>query len=132
MEIIPHSIPIPEIDVTDFLRQAAGDILAILQTPPSTTSLSLAAGDPTCNAIIKIAEILQRKTTPPTPSTTDLLAPTVAEENVAPTRVRKQKTPTKVSFNLNRNTFHQLHPRHPQQQQQLTSPLITLYQHYRG
>ena len=54
IEIIPHSIQIPEVILTDYLRQAAGDIVSILQTPPSTTALSLQAGDPTRNALEKL------------------------------------------------------------------------------
>ena len=59
LEIIPHTVAIPEASTTDYLHQAAGDILSILQTPPSTTAISLKAGDPTQNALEKIAEILQ-------------------------------------------------------------------------
>ena len=95
LEIIPHTVPIPEVKLDDFLRQAAGDIVSILQTPPSTTAISLQAGDTTRNALEKIAEILQRKTTIPTLTNNDPLASHEQEENIAPTRVRKRKTPKK-------------------------------------
>ena len=110
LEILPHNIPIPEVNMNDFLHQATGDILAILQTPPSTTALSLEAGDPTRNALEKIATILQRKVTIPRPTTTDDLAPTQPTETTAPTRVRRTKTPTKVSFNLDRNRIYSTQP----------------------
>ena len=57
---IPHTIPIPEIKLTDFLRQAASDIIKILTHPPSSTVPSLQAGDPVRNALVTLATQLQR------------------------------------------------------------------------
>ena len=39
-----------------FLRQAALNMISILTKPPSTTTVSLEAGDETHNALLKIAE----------------------------------------------------------------------------
>ena len=67
----PRDIPIPKVGLDNFLRQAATDIITILTSPPSTTTPSLEVGDPTRNALQKIAEILNRAETlpnPPTPS----------------------------------------------------------------
>ena len=73
IEIIPHDVPIPEVNMNDFLCQAATDIISVLQTPPSTTVVSLDAGDPTRNALERIADILQRKTSPPAATVNDPL-----------------------------------------------------------
>ena len=56
----PKAIPFPEIKLEDFLRQAAEDIISILTLPPSTTTPSLAAGDPVRNALLTLATQLQR------------------------------------------------------------------------
>ena len=56
----PTSIPFPEINLTDHLKQAAGDIISILTQPPSTTTPSLAAGDPVRNALLTLATQLKR------------------------------------------------------------------------
>ena len=80
------------------------DIISILTKPPSTTTISLEAGDETQNALLKIAEALQRvdkittlpppnsqsePTTPPTPSTQVPLPPREA------TQVPRVDKPTK-------------------------------------
>ena len=67
----PRDIPIPKVGLDAFLRQVATDIITILIAPPSTTTLSLEAGDSTRNALQKIAETLNRVDillNPPTPS----------------------------------------------------------------
>ena len=61
LEIIPDQIPIPEVKMNDFLKQAAIDIISILQQPLSTTVILLKAGDPTRNALLDIASILKQK-----------------------------------------------------------------------
>ena len=43
----PKLIKFPEINLDFFLRQAATDIITLLMVPPSTTTLSLEAGDET-------------------------------------------------------------------------------------
>ena len=62
----PKRITFPEIDLDDYLRQAATDIITLLTAPPSTTTVTLEAGDPTRNALLKIATILNRSTPLPT------------------------------------------------------------------
>ena len=54
------AIPFPKVSLDDFLRQAATDIISILTAPPSTTAPSLQAGDPTRNALLEIATVLNR------------------------------------------------------------------------
>ena len=57
----------------DFFRQAATYIISILTAPPSTTAPSLKACDPTRNALLEIATVLNRAEklpetiSPPTP-----------------------------------------------------------------
>ena len=65
------AIPFPKVNLDDFLRQAATDIITILTAPPSTTAPSLQAGDPTRNALLEISTVLNRAeklhvTSPPT------------------------------------------------------------------
>ncbi len=73
---IPHNIPFPETSTEDHLNQAASDILAILQNPPSSLPF-LESGNDTTNAIEKIAQLLRRATTktPPTLPTPPQPAP---------------------------------------------------------
>ena len=65
-------VPFLEVITEDFLKQVALDIIFILTTPPSTTTVSLKAGDKTHNELSKIAESLQKidriVTLPPTTS----------------------------------------------------------------
>ena len=56
----PHEVPFPKVTITDHLRQAATDIVTILTKPPSTTTPSLQAGDPIRNALLEIAQQLNR------------------------------------------------------------------------
>ena len=56
----PKQIPFPKVTIDDFLRQAATDIVSILAAPPSATSFSLQAGDPIRNALLEIANTLNR------------------------------------------------------------------------
>ena len=74
LTLFPRDISIPKVDLDDFLRQAATDIITILTTPPiTTTTPSLEAGYPTCNALQNIAEALNRAEilpNPPIPSPT--------------------------------------------------------------
>ena len=55
-----HSIPFPQVNLKDYLRQVAGDIIQLLTAPPSTTTPSLQARDPVRNALLDIAEQLQQ------------------------------------------------------------------------
>ena len=53
----PKKIKFPQVKLEDFLKQAATDIISLLTQPPSTTTLSLEAGDLTKNALLKLARI---------------------------------------------------------------------------
>lgn len=55
---IPHNIPIPEMKVEDFLRQAASDIVTLLTHPPKHTTPTLTLGDETRNGILQLATLL--------------------------------------------------------------------------
>ena len=91
----------------NYLRQAADDIVAILQKPCSNVNLTLEAGHPTSNSLETISDILQQKGTLPVRQTNDTLAPTV-KENPKPTlpRVQKRKSPHHVNFNKARNVIY--------------------------
>ena len=56
----PTAVPFPEIKLKDFLVQVAGDIITILTQPSSTTTPSLAAGDPVRNALVTLTTQLKR------------------------------------------------------------------------
>ena len=60
IQIFLSEIPIPKVGIEDFLRQAATDIISILQDNPSTTTLGLQIGDTTRNALLEISNTLQR------------------------------------------------------------------------
>ena len=66
-KFFPTIVPFPSVTITDHLQQAATDIVTILLAPPSPTVPSLAAGDPTRNAILDLATQLQRIEPIPTP-----------------------------------------------------------------
>jgi hypothetical protein len=57
---LPAQYKFPEIKTDDFLAQAATDIISILSKPPPSTVPSLEAGDLTRNALLKIAQSLNR------------------------------------------------------------------------
>ena len=71
----PAAIPFPQVKLDDFLRQAATDIITILTAPPSTTTPALQAGDPTRNALLEIATVLNRVETMPLTTTNQLTLP---------------------------------------------------------
>ena len=56
----PQKIKFPEVNLDDFLRQSATDIISILTAPPSTTTVLLKVGDETRNDLLQIATILKR------------------------------------------------------------------------
>ena len=60
VEFFPSTLPFPKVSLTDFLRQAAGDIVHLLTNPPPSTIPSLQAGDDVFNAILHLATILNR------------------------------------------------------------------------
>lgn len=61
---IPHNIPIPEMRVKDFLRQAASDIVTLLTHPPKHTTPTLTLGDETRNGILQLATLLNTTQVP--------------------------------------------------------------------
>jgi hypothetical protein len=65
LDFFPKRIPFPKVTTDGYLQQAAADIIYILTTKPSVTP-SLAYGDDTKNALLKIAQLLGRSTLPPT------------------------------------------------------------------
>ena len=85
VEFFPHSIPFPEVKLKDHLKQAATDIVTLLTHPPSSTVPSLKEGDPTRNALLTLAQILNRSDTIPEPMST----PDNTTNAVSPPRVSK-------------------------------------------
>ena len=61
---IPKKINFPEVTAEDFLKQAASDIITILTTPQSSPIPSLEAGNKTKNALLQLAQILNRAFVP--------------------------------------------------------------------
>ena len=59
LQFFPHNTPLPEIATEDYLKQAATDIVSILQSPPTSTP-SLNLNQTTSRALIYIANILNR------------------------------------------------------------------------
>ena len=88
-------IPFPSVNIDDYLRQAATDIITILTSPPSTTTPTLQAGDPVRNALLELATLLNRakplpKLSSPPPSnqptnTTNTSVPRVSFPNTTTT-----------------------------------------------
>ena len=78
---IPHDVLIPEVNLTDHLKQASNDIVSILAQPPSPTTPSLQAGDPVRNALLDIATQLRQVEK----------IPELPKEAAAPTRVTKNR-----------------------------------------
>ena len=98
---VPHVIPVPEVDLKDFLRQAVGDIVTLLQHPPTSARLGLDAGDKTRNALLELASIFgTMEPLPPSsaPTTIPKVLPTVPEVTtiVPPPRVPIIAPPPRV------------------------------------
>ena len=60
VQFFPHKIAFPKLTANKFLRQSAADIIRILTAPPSSTTLSLQAGDETRNSLLQLTELLNR------------------------------------------------------------------------
>ena len=60
IEFFPRQIPFPEVTLQDHLKQAVEDIIAILMNLPVSIKPSLQEGDPTNEAILSIAKLLNR------------------------------------------------------------------------
>ena len=84
VELFPQQVPFPQVSNETFLRQAASDIIAILQAPTPTIP-SLTYGDTTMNAFIEIATILQRVAPPQFPKEIRNIADDTSQPRVAPT-----------------------------------------------
>ena len=59
LQFFPHNTPLPEIATEDYLKQAATDIVSILQSLPTSTP-SLKLNKTTRHALTYIANILNR------------------------------------------------------------------------
>ena len=70
VKFFPTVVPFPEVKLEDFLRQASSDIISILQKPSSFPTLQL--GDQTQNAILQIAQLLNRAAPLPAPIVTPI------------------------------------------------------------
>ena len=57
---LPKTVQFPEVTISDFLKQAATDIITLLKHPPHPTVPSLEAGDDINNAIFILASLLNR------------------------------------------------------------------------
>ena len=115
----PTTVPFPEVRLQDFLRQAASDIITLLTHPPSTTTPTLQAGDPVRNALLTLADQLQRvehipasivkPSQLPTPTTYQLHPPNISKSTVSPPRVQKivaaVNPPPRVSEPLTKTTI---------------------------
>ena len=88
----PRDIPIPKVGLDDFLRQVAIDISTILTAPPSITTPSLEAGDPTRKALKQIAETLNRAEILPNP-------PTLSPRVETPSKVHMTAPITTPTYN---------------------------------
>ena len=93
VSFFPHEIKFPTVGLDDYLKQAAEDIIAILTSPPTKMSFSLENGDPTRNALLKIAESLH--TAKSIPKTLDK-PPRVSQEQPL-SSTSKQQLPVKKS-----------------------------------
>jgi hypothetical protein len=64
LQFFPKQIPFPQTSTEDCLKQAASEILDVLQKPPTTLPY-LGHGDATNNAVVAIATLLGRADVPP-------------------------------------------------------------------
>ena len=101
VKFISNVIPFPKTTIDDYLRQAATDIIHILEKPPSTTYPTLTAGDPVRNALHDLATQIGRaqtieSTSDTTPSTTS--KPSTFEIDSAPPRVVQDTAPPRVQL----------------------------------
>jgi hypothetical protein len=63
ISFIPHTIPIPETNIEDFIRQSISDIATLLTHPPKMTTPTLSLGDTTKNGLLQLTSLLHRSTT---------------------------------------------------------------------
>ena len=94
VDFFRETIPFPTVNTDQYLRQAATDILAILQAPEKNIP-SLSYGSSVANAYVQIAQILKRATLPPTSKqTTNLHNQVASTPPVTPPRVPIITPPT--------------------------------------
>ena len=110
LQFFPTSIPFPNISTEEYLKQAASDIVAILQKPPSSIPY-LAYGDTTQNALVQIATFLGRATTPPTAPQVPISDPgPVQDPPRAPLPVHPPRVPTLLPVHPPRVPTLPVHP----------------------
>ena len=105
----PVTVPFPKLSIEDFLKQAAQDIVTILKDPPSTTTLSLKVGDEMNNALVHLAEILNRTKSLPAPHniTSEVLSKSPRVQNNEDQKKHIDKHPTQQVRNLRRRNVLQ-------------------------
>ena len=105
LAFFPHSLPFPKVSTDDFLRQAAMDIVTILTNPTETTlTPTLAAGDETHNALLQLANLLNRNVLPPSKyeplhTRTAAAAANLQKSNVSVKQSRNFSTPKEPFHN---------------------------------
>ena len=101
---LPKKVTFPEIQLVDFLQQAATDIITILTQPPSITTPSLQAGNPICNALLDLATNLncvqQLPTLPSKTQENQVSSPRVELTSNQPPRVCPQQLTNSESTSL--------------------------------
>ena len=101
LEFIPCTVPFPEIKITDHLKQAAADIVYLLEKPPSNMIPSLQEGTPTNTALVTLAKLLNRLELMPTPpEETDIKG-----DKVSQTRVKTLDTIKKTNNTTRESPF---------------------------
>ena len=83
IEFFPHSIPLPTTSDAHYLKQAADDILAVLNKPKPTLPYSR-TGDEMKDAIEQTAKLLNRsikRSTPPTPPEIQITPPSKNQQH---------------------------------------------------
>jgi hypothetical protein len=98
VKFFPHKIPFPSTTTTDYLHQAANDILAILKDPPKSSFPSLESGCITNNALTKIATLLHRASKMPAPIQPSSSAPTAPVPRVETPLQNESSTPSPSSI----------------------------------
>ena len=93
-----HEITFPRVGLTDYLKQAAIDLILILSHPPVTIVPSLKAGDPTRNALLQIAGLLKR--------IEDILEPQAPEELENVPLLRVKARPKLIHHTKNTSTLY--------------------------
>ena len=89
VQFFSSTTKIPTVSTEDYLKQAATDIISVLQNPPPSIP-SLQFGDPTKNALISIARLLNRTDPDPAP----VLSPIPASTPTPRTTPTPTPTPT--------------------------------------